>query len=217
MRVKVVLPLVALLGMLLATAACFGYPTSLNYIPTAETVGAGSLLLEVANYGSPAMLATESTVGVLSEFGLGDRLEFGADKYETEEYSETYLNGKFKLLCESRGVPSVAVGMMDVNRLGVPTFYSVASKAIGGVRTHVGFVSGSYAKGVMAGIDLDISEDLWFGADYLPGEENHLRLGISHSLGSDTWVLLSVGMPNNRAAAATELGLTFSTTISLAK
>jgi len=217
MLAKALFSLVVLLAIGAAATTCYGYPTSLNFIPTAETVGANNLLLEFTNYGYSTMCTTESTVGVLSQFGLGDRLEFGADKYETEEYSETYLNGKFKLLPENGYTPALAVGMMDVNRLSVPTFFSVVSKTLGSVRTHVGFIQGSYTHGMMAGIDLDISEKLWFGADYLPGDENHFRLGLSHTLGPDSSVLLTLGAPNNRNVGTTELGVTFSTTISLGK
>jgi len=209
-------PVAAALVLVAAGAACC-YPTSLNYVPTAETLGAGNALLEFTNYGYTAIFSAESTTGFLSQFALGDCLEFGADKYETEDSSETYFHVKLRVTAEKGRRPALAFGLMDISRLGPPTSYFVASKSIGSIRTHVGFLRGSYSHGTMLGIDADLSDALWFSADYLPGESNHLRLGISHSLGSDTWVQLSFGMPNSRDAGASELALTFSTTISLLK
>ncbi|MGB9620105.1 MAG: hypothetical protein ACPL7K_06820, partial [Armatimonadota bacterium] len=201
---------VAVLVLVLAAVpGTWPYPASLNYVPTAETVGAGNMLLEFTNYGYSAMFSTESTAGILSQFGLGDCLEFGADKYETEQASETYFNAKLRIIEQNSRRPSLAFGLMDVSKSGPPTSYLVASKSIGSVRTHLGLIRGSYSHGTMAGIDLDLSDTLWFSADYLPGESNHLRLGVSRSIGSDTWVQLSFGIPNDKQTSASELALTF--------
>lgn len=194
--------------------SCFACPTSLNCIPTAETLGSGSLLLEFTNYGYSSVLSTESTSGILCQLGLGTRLELGVDHYETEDSAENYFNAKLQLLTEGSRHPAVAVGIMDVSKANSPTFYGVASKRIGNVRFHVGTIHASYSHVIMTGIDLDISDRLWFGIDYLPGTENHWRLGISRAVGADSWLLFTLGVPNNRDAASTEYGITFSTTLS---
>ncbi|MDH7602085.1 MAG: YjbH domain-containing protein [Armatimonadota bacterium] len=197
-------------------ASCTGYPTSLNSIPTAETVGAGSLLLEVTNYGYPRMLTTESVSGVLLQLGVGDRLEFGIDRYETEETSEAYFNVKARLVDETDKLPGLAIGVMDLRCGCFATPYAVVSKRLGSVRVHVGSIHGSYSGGIMAGVDADVGS-LWFGIDYLPGTQNHTRLGISRAVGSDTSVLVTFGIPNSKNSGKAEVGITVSTTLPMRK
>ncbi len=198
-------------------SALLAYPSSLNYIPTAETLGANTLLLEASNYGYSTMMTTESTSGIMTQLGIGNRLEFGVDKYETEDSSENYWNGKLKLFDEGKRTPAFAVGFMDIARASKPTSYFVMSKAIGTVRTHFGVINSSYSHGLMVGADIDIGESLWLGVDYLPGDANHLRVGVSHKLGSDSWLTLAAGKPNSRSETSSELGLTFSSYIDLSR
>ncbi len=199
-----------------AITACCGYPTSLNRIPTAETVGSGSLLLEVTNCGYPRLLTTESVSGILTQFGIGERLEFGIDRYETDDTIETYFNVKARLIDENNRQPSLSVGLMDLRRGCTPTSYAVASKQVGNMRTHLGVIRGSYAHGIMAGIEMDITDHWWFAIDYLPGMDNYLRLGISCDVGSGASILATFGIPNSRGGRA-ELSITFSTTLSTGK
>ncbi|MGQ9455595.1 MAG: hypothetical protein ACUVRS_12530 [Armatimonadota bacterium] len=196
------------------TLFCLACPTSLNCIPTAETLDSGSVLLEFTNYGYSGVFSTQSTSGILCQLGLGTHMELGVDHYENEDSAENYFNAKLKLFAEGSRHPAVAVGMMDLSRGNSPTFYGVASKQIGNVRFHAGIIRASYSHGMIAGVDLDISDKLWFGLDYLPGIENHWRVGISRAVGADSWLLFTLGVPNNRDAASTECGITFSTTLS---
>lgn len=203
-------------ALLICTASSLlAYPSSLNYIPTAETLGANTLLLEATNYGYSAMMTTESTSGILAQLGVGNQLEFGVDKYETEDSSESYWNGKLKLFEEGKRTPALAVGFMDIAKASKPTSYFVMSKAIGTVRTHFGVMNSSYSHGLMVGADIDIGESLWLGVDYLPGDANHLRVGVSRKFGSDSWLTLAAGKPNSRSETSSELGLTFSSYIDL--
>ncbi|MHB9037852.1 MAG: hypothetical protein ACYC64_14435 [Armatimonadota bacterium] len=214
MQSKLGFSIAAVLAICLAESV-WSYPTSLNYIPTAETVGANRLVVEATNYGYSNVMNSDSTTGWLSQIGIGDRLEFGADNYQDSESNSTYINGKFRLLSESVDTPALAVGVMDVADTGKPTFYSIASKTIGGIRSHFGIMRGSYVHGIVVGADLDIGEKLWLGVDYMPGDFNYFRIGISRNIRPDSWLQFCVGMPNDRTQASTELGFTLSTYIDL--
>lgn len=194
---------------------CWAYPTSLNCIPTAETLASGELLLEVTNCGYPRLLDTESISGVCLQFGLGNQFEFGVDRYEGDDSQETYFNAKARLFEETSKRPSFSLGLMDLSSGGSPTYYGVASKAIGSIRVHLGMVRGSYTKGVMCGFEMDVTENTWLGIDFLPGKENYLRVGISRTLSPDTSILATFGIPNTRGSAQAELGITMSTKLTL--
>lgn len=201
--------------LLVACGMATAYPTSINTMPTAQTAGDRQLLFELANYGYPRALRSGSLNCVMFQYGIGPRIEFGVDRYSDSESAETYWNGKLKVLEENGATPDVAVGVMDLADSQKPSVYAVATKSIGPARLHAGAIRSSYSHGLMAGVDMDIGEKLWFGLDYLPGGDNFLRFGAACKLWSDSWLTLSVGAPNDRDVSDTEIGLTLSTYIDL--
>jgi len=211
-----------LLTTVVAASAAFGYPTSINWVPTAETVGSDTVLLEYDNYGCPRAMASDSVTSVLTQIGIGPNFEFGLDRSEDSESSWTCFNAKYRLFAlkqdpetDSANKCALAVGVMDVWRDSKPTFYTVFSGTVGTVRLHTGWIRGSYVHGIMLGGDIDIGARMWCGIDYIPGDENHVRLGISHQIGKESYLTLTYGRPNDRSVATNQFGITISTYLNL--
>lgn len=213
-----------ILTTVVTVSAALGYPTSINWVPTAETVGSNTVLLEYDNYGYPRAMTSNSTTSFLSQVGIGPNFEFGLDKSEDSESSWTRFNAKYRLFTlkqsaedDSVNKCALAVGVMDVWRDSKPTFYTVFSGAIGTFRMHAGWIRGSYTHGVMLGGDIDIGAHMWCGIDYIPGDENHLRLGVSHAIGKESYLTLTYGWPNNRSISTNQFGITISTYLNISQ
>lgn len=195
----------------------YGYPYSLCTIPSAQTVGPRTLLVEFNSSGSAKPLTTDSTTSFLSQYGIGSRFELGVDRYEGSDWGTTAWNGKMLLLEEGSVLPAVAVGAMDISRDSKPTSYTVLTKSFGPARLHAGWIRASYAHGIMMGADVDVTPRLWLGADYLPGDENYVQVGVGHLVGSASWITLIYARPNESALSSRQLGLTFSSYIDFSK
>jgi hypothetical protein len=191
----------------------YGYPYGLCTIPSAQTVGPRTLLVEFDSSGSTKPLTTDCTTGFLSQYGIGSRFEVGVDRYEGSDWGTTVWNGKMLLFEEGRVMPAVAFGMMDISRDSKPTAYTVLTKSFGPARLHAGWIRASYSRGMMVGADVDLTPSLWLGADYLPGEENYIQFGVGHLVGSASWITLTYARPNESAYSSRQLGLTFSSYI----
>jgi len=201
----------------LISAGAWSYPTSVNWVPTANTLGANQLLVEFDNCGYSKPVTTDSLASILTQIGIGPRLEFGWD--QSEDSTDTYraANGKLQLLAEAGVRPAIAVGAMDLWRGSKPTTYAVLSKTVGDSRLHCGVIRGSFTHGIMVGADRDIGEHMWIGLDYLPGDQSYVRLGVSHTIGSGSYLTLTAGRPNDGAQSDTEVGITISTYLGLGR
>lgn len=212
--VRVLSTIAAILGLLTVVSLCCAYPTCINNVPTADTIDFRNMLFEVQNCGYPSLLENGSTSAVMIQCGVVSGLEIGVDRYTVDSDSNSYFNSKLALLNETRILPGFAVGVMDVARDCKPTVYGVVSKAIGSVNVHGGILRGPYSHGVMAGVDSEVGSRTWLGVDYVPGEFNHLRVGVSRDLWAGSYVTLSMGSPNS-SMSQREVSLTFSTLINL--
>lgn len=200
-----------------AIGTAFGYPYSINSIPTADTYGANNLVIDLSNYGYPKMMRSDSPNWICLQYGIGPNIEVGVDRASDGTTHEEYLNAKWKVFSENGKLPAFAVGSMDVNDSGKPSFYSVASRTFGKFRGHAGYFQGSYAHGINAGTEYILNEKWWFGADYIPGSANYTRFGVAYNFTPVTYLTFSVGMPNDSDVNSSEYGITLSTIINLGR
>ena len=98
-----------ILTTVVTVSAALGYPTSINWVPTAETLGSNKVLLEYDNYGYPRAMTSTSTTSFLSQVGIGPNFEFGLDKSEDSVSSWTRFNAKYRFFTLKQGAEDDSV------------------------------------------------------------------------------------------------------------
>ena len=185
------------------TALCgraVGYPTSCNTIPTADILEAGTVRLEFENDGLPRVGGQESVTYCLTQIGLTPRVEFGIDRWDVSGEPQDAVNAKYLLAAESGRRPAVAIGVMDVAEGSPASWYGVATRTLGRLRLHAGYIHADYAKGPMLGCDHELAEGTYFLADWMRGPENYLALGIWRELGRQWALGFTYAFSNDRGA-----------------
>jgi Exopolysaccharide biosynthesis protein YbjH len=138
-----------------------------------------------------------------ASFGLFENLEVGVTGYDFKHGGGTnaLINAKYRLVPESKSVPAIAVGAVDISdEFNVdPSIYLVISKALGMVspggttglqlRGHVGVGQGIYDT-VFGGVDLILTPRLLLMAEYDSSDFNFgARLGLTPEVRADLSVL----------------------------
>lgn len=176
--------------------AAAGYPTSLNLVPTADMLEAGSLRVEWERDGYPGLLSGEGDSFLLLQAGLSDRLEAGTDLYHCDGNTTAALNAKWLLAREAGKRPALAVGMLDVGNGMRPVSYVAASGDVGPLRLHGGAArTGNHVTG-FGGAEYEVRAGLYLLADYRAGREGYLTIGIYGEGASGAAISLAVGFPN---------------------
>ena len=176
------------------------YPTSCCSIPTADILDAGAIRLELQNSGFAGTESSGATSDRLIELGLTPRLEVGFDQCDITGHGENSLNMKYLMSPESKSLPALAVGVMDISRGERPSYYGISTRTFGRSRVHAGYIHGDYAKGGMLGCDYALTKRTYLLADWMNGSENYSTVGIYQGIGKNANLLLAYGFPNEKGA-----------------
>ncbi len=190
---------IALAGIILGLACGLaqGFPTSLNIVPTADILEPGQARIELENDGYPSLLKGDSERYLLMEFAATNRFEMGADLYQIEGRDTWALNGKYQLLAESKALPALAIGAIDLGQGLKPGYFAAAAKDIGRFRLHAGGITDGGKVHPMAGLEYPLSESLCLLADWIEGGGNYRTVGLYKTLKGDvTAINLAIGFPN---------------------
>jgi hypothetical protein len=183
------------LALALASRA-LAYPTSLNLMPVADSLEAGTLRLEVELDGDPTPFATGTGWQVYTQYGITDRLEVGLDVVDVNLGSRCQLNAKWVVAPESNEMPALAVGLLEANHGAVSSdWYVVLSKDVSPVRVHAGALSDDSLRG-MLGAEYWFGEDTGVAADWATGPGAYHSLGVYQHLGGGLWGTLYYGRGN---------------------
>lgn len=138
-----------------------------------------------------------------ANFGLFENLEVGVTGFDIKHGGDTdaLINAKYRLVQETKSVPAVAVGAVDISdEFDIdPSIYLVISKALGTVsgagstglqlRAHVGVGQGIYDT-VFGGVDIVLSPRLLLIAEYDSDDINAgIRIGLTPEVRADLSVL----------------------------
>jgi hypothetical protein len=193
----VVLPSLAFIALLLFSAlpslACY---SGLVIIPTAETVGADTLSLDLQVDGSFARQTGDTKI-INTEFGLGSRWEAGVD-YDASDGADSrwFGNAKYLALEDRATAPALALGITNVGRHITAVPYAVASHDFSVVQGHLGWGRFESKDRWFAGVDKDLNEKLSIMADYTSGDDNASSIGLNYDLGHCWSVCLGAMYPN---------------------
>jgi hypothetical protein len=145
---------------------------------------------------------TDDFVTYGANFGIVENLEIGVTAFDRNHGGGTdaLINLKYRLLPETKSVPAIAVGAVDVtDEFNVdPSIYLVVSKALGKLssgaggyqlRGHVGIGQGIY-DGVFGGLDLILTPRVMLIAEYDSDDFNAgVRFGLTPEVRADLGVL----------------------------
>ena len=175
------------------------YPTSLNIVPVADTMGARAIRVEVESDGARTPFEGGVEVGLYTQYGVSDRLEVGLDVTDITRGPGVQLNAKWQLLRELGGAPAVALGVLHtVGSGGMSGGYIVLSKDQGDVRLHAGVLADGATRGMLAA-EYWASERLGILADWTSGPDACLTLGVYRDTGAGGGGLLDHGWGNGGA------------------
>ena len=139
-----------LAGATLALPSYRGY-SGLMLVPTADSLNKGDF--------DAGIFFEDVGSGVINDlifnYGVTDGLEVGIDRFRfsNDVESDTFINAKYLILCETDQRPSLAGGIIDLTDEEETTAYIVASKSIStplkcwegeilNPRAHIGFGGG---------------------------------------------------------------------------
>jgi opacity protein-like surface antigen len=201
MAALVVLCLGALIGTALAA------PSAIVWLPSTDIQAKG-----VNHFDYDGYRAQDNSGGTTSDLGLlfgNGKLEYGFDVF-TDEYQNrnepVYLNAKYLLVDENDATPKFAVGTFyfgDHN--GSNLVYGVFSKTFPLARLTAGYVWGRESQmgddntAIMLGLDKQLNDKWWIGADYASGDSwigclsgginyaftENVKLGAAYSWAND--------------------------------
>lgn len=154
------------------------YPTSLNLIPTADILEANNLRLAYESDGKGQPFGQPNFQYAYSEYGIGDKFEFGVDIYDITNAKDAYYNAKYLLLPESRHLPALAAGVWLVSDVTRPAYYLTGHKSLNQLRIHAGVQEQSGGGWLQFGVDYALSPKLSLLADYQTGSERYHTLGL---------------------------------------
>lgn len=186
---------VALLAGMLAPRVC---AQSLFSIPTAETLDARTLTIDVEQDGGPQLHEPPTLRLATVRVGVTDRLTLG---FDTKISGAWQVRPNFSFRLTKKDAPlSFAVGYENI---GVRSFgeqpYAVASAKLGKARLHLGATretGGLYR--AMLGAERDLPHGLTLQADYINGDGNFFTVGAQKSLSHDFALTLGWMRANTR-------------------
>jgi len=181
--------------MLLACRPASCYPTSLNIIPTADSLEAGHLRLEFERDGYPGLFGSDAESYFLLQAGLTDRLEAGVDLYHFDGSTLPALNAKYLLAPEGK-LPAVALGMVDVGNGMRPVSYAVLSADVSAMRLHAGAARTDGHTHAMLGAEYELRPGLYLLADWQAGDEGYATAGVYFEGTGGAALNLAIGFPN---------------------
>ncbi|MCX7830917.1 MAG: hypothetical protein N2445_07655 [Acidobacteria bacterium] len=161
-------------------SACY---SGLLVIPTTDFSGNGNFVLDLQWEGWADKLIEKQSI-LNTEFGIGDRFEFGFDfnLRETDSDHSVMFNAKILLIETKDHSFKIAAGLYNANSSFDHLPYVVASKGFGLFRTHFG-LQREYGGTInyIVGIDKITENGFQFCVDKIRGEENYLSFGVGYS------------------------------------
>lgn len=161
-------------------SACY---SGLLVIPTTDVTCNGDFLIDIQWEGWANKLREKQSI-LNTEFGIGDRFEFGFDFNLTETDSDhsVMFNAKYLFLETKDSSFKIACGLYNTNSNFDNIPYLVATKDFKFLRTHFGFQR-EYGGSVnyILGIDKITESGFQYCVDKIGGEENYLSVGIGYS------------------------------------
>jgi hypothetical protein len=197
--------------VVLSSSAAVAVPTSLNLMPSADVVGNGRCLVELEDDGCPTPFAEGPQWWLLTNFGLGDRLEVGLNRLECPGVSRWFMDAKLQLVPESDRLPALSVGATDITRCDEDSvWYVVGTKGVGPVRATVGYQHDDFSH-LMLGGAYSVSKRLTLLSDCTTGPRGWATLGLCQDIGHGCSVLLYYARNNSdKGDSFTGLNLTWS-------
>jgi len=206
----------SLLSALVCLAACapaaWAYPTCINLVPTAKTVGAGAVSVQWESDGESGR---KSAHYIYTQFGLSDQFEVGLDFYDVGTGARLYGNAKYVLFPEGRGLPGVAAGMWNIADGIVAEPYFVASRTLGSFALHAGSARSGGKWEVVGGAGVSVLKSLSVQADILSGIGGYTTYGATYALPGDLGLTLYHTRCRDRTADADYTGVNLSWTKAL--
>ena len=199
---------VTLFGCLMLAAAAWAFPTSLNYIPSADHMERGTVRVELELDGTSTPFSGDPELQVYTQVGITDRFEVGLDWVGVNTDEDVQFNAKWQVMPESDRYPAVSIGLMDVTDRGpLANWYVVASKAAGEeFRLHAGLFDDDQTRG-MVGAEYYLDDRSEVIADWTTGPWAYATLGYYRDLGHGVGSLLYYGRCNTRDEDADFVGL----------
>ena len=176
---------VILLFLIFFSTGTFGCYSGLLVIPTADFSGNGNVIIDLQWEGWADQLREKQSI-VNTEFGIGDKFEFGFDfnLKETDHEHSVLFNVKYLILKSEDSFIKVALGTYNLNSELDCIPYLIATIDFGFLRTHCG-VQREYDGEInyILGIDKITESGFQFCADKMSGKENYLSVGVGFSKG----------------------------------
>ena len=212
----------AFLAATLVAVSVHATPTGLNNIPTADTTGARTLVLQgFSTFGEnrgPAHFAGFKT----GLDPLGQRVEWGLDsRIGPGSAGPAVLQFKYAVQLQAAG-PTLALGVAnlaltkgDRDEAGQPFSYLVFTHDFGGMRAHAGYGLQNRNNAAFLGLDKTFkvfARDLMLRADLIQIDNRNQWLGSAGFLYllHKNWALESwVSQPTERGAASFTVKLNF--------
>jgi hypothetical protein len=160
-------------------SACY---SGLLVIPTTDITCNGDFVIDLQWEGWANELREKQSV-FNTEFGIGDRFEFGFDfnLTETDNEHSVMFNAKYLLFETKDSSFKIAAGLYNTNSNFDNIPYIIASKDFKFFRTHFGFQR-EYGGTInyILGIDKITESGFQICVDKIRGEENYLSFGIGY-------------------------------------
>lgn len=189
-------------------------PSSLIWIPSTDIQSQAKTHFGIDSYFTPQPLKTGETTGAFTapDYGLTwghKNFEFGID-YIASQNDPIYFNAKAKLLGNKATDLNLVVGIYNLGTTSTTNsevkyvLGSVATKD--GTRLTFGYgfgrqkVLGNDHNMIMAGIDKQLSDRWWIGADYQGGKSSlgALSVGASYNFIPNAALLVGYSFYNNQ-------------------
>lgn len=202
---------------LLATGYCNATPSTQVWNPSTDIQAVKTFHLTDDIYVND--VTSQYYFGV--EYGPIKNLEVGFDINENQfsgvnaaNSNPLYFNAKYGLP-ESKAIPAVAVGVMNVGTKADVTnynmFFALAAKTFNPIgRLSVGGYSGNDKlfldeagqkanTGAVLSLDKNLTDKIWAAIDYASGSSSYgyLSFGASYAFSSNTSVIFGYLIPNN--------------------
>jgi len=109
-------------------------------MPTANLNSPRAVYLSKEQYGAPNGYYHTATHCLYTQFALTERFDFGVDfiGLDSDQPSQTIGNARFVLLPESKRLPGVAVGVMNLTAGSSPVYYAVGTRTVSFGAVHLG-------------------------------------------------------------------------------
>lgn len=150
----------------LGTVSGWAIPETVVFMPTANRNTPRSIYFATEQYGVPRFYNETRTRCFYTQLMLTERLDFGVDfiGFDDSATRQTMANARFVLTPESKRLPGVSVGVLNLTDNALPTFYAVGTQTTNWGRFHLGVYrqgdqtgwSGAYQVSLNFGLDLAV-------------------------------------------------------------